>query len=455
MKIIGIFNIHGQGQLGKECAASEIREDGVQYLEAFNFALDMINNEQSLLGNLKLVGVAIDGCENILHLQRQLRLSLSVKSELKSADDVPFLAAVFSGDNNAALSAASVVNSYNLPTIITEATDIVLSDKRKYPNFLRTISSDMGQIKAIFAILKRFSWKYVTLIYSVSDDYYNDAIRMFIENAAFNNVCIVTQLGLRNHYKNDQKAMADIVQFYLLNNLSRSRIVVMFASADDVRAVLQAVEDRLGNQINDIVWIATKAWGKKFSIVQGLSKAVKTAITISFAIPEQLPFAKYFSSLRPGENLRNPWFDQFWQHHFNCFRSSAFKKYFNITCDPRWYFSSSEMQVEDGVASIIDAVYAIAIGIRNLLRDICGSVMLCVPVSEISKESLFNHMKTLAFFNGLTRKIVKFDAYGNNKEIYHVWWWTQKEIRQPLVLQKVIKIYEGMKVLDVFVYNQF
>ena len=53
------------------------------------------------------------------------------------------------------------------------ATSITLSDKRRFPNFLRTISSDNASIAAIIAVVREYGWQQVAILTERSELYSN------------------------------------------------------------------------------------------------------------------------------------------------------------------------------------------------------------------------------------------------------------------------------------------
>lgn len=53
------------------------------------------------------------------------------------------------------------------------ATSISLSDKGRFPNFLRTISSDNASIDTITAVVREYGWRQVAVVTEMSELYSN------------------------------------------------------------------------------------------------------------------------------------------------------------------------------------------------------------------------------------------------------------------------------------------
>lgn len=70
-----------------------------------------------------------------------------------------------------------------------ESTAEILSDKIRFPSFLRTVPSDFHQIKAMAHLIQKSGWNWIGII-TTDDDYGRLALNTFIIQAEANNVCI-------------------------------------------------------------------------------------------------------------------------------------------------------------------------------------------------------------------------------------------------------------------------
>jgi len=60
-------------------------------------------------------------------------------------------------------------------------------------------------------------------------------------------------------------------------------------------------------------WIASDGWGKQQKLVESLEEVAEGAITVELQSEHMPGFDEYMMSLTPENNLRNPWFDEYWQ----------------------------------------------------------------------------------------------------------------------------------------------
>lgn len=63
-------------------------------------------------------------------------------------------------------------------------------------------------------------------------------------------------------------------------------------------------------------WIASDGWGKQQKLVESLEEVAEGAITVELQSEHMPGFDEYMMSLTPENNLRNPWFDEYWQASF-------------------------------------------------------------------------------------------------------------------------------------------
>lgn len=82
------------------------------------------------------------------------------------------------------------------------------------------------------------------------------------------------------------------------------------------RRILQAA--KRANLVNPFHWIASDGWGKQQKLVEGIEDIAEGAITVELQ-SERIPdFDDYMMSLTPENNLRNPWFEEYWEDFFSC-----------------------------------------------------------------------------------------------------------------------------------------
>ncbi|XP_022097706.1 metabotropic glutamate receptor-like [Acanthaster planci] len=133
----------------------------------FLFAIEQINNRADLLPNVTIGYDIRDNCYSET-LSLWTAFSLASTSE-KPQEDVQFpkisppnngslLCIIGTQTSSTTIPTAQAASLYRVPVISPFATSNELSDKRRFPYFLRTVPPDSLQATAIADILLRFGW---------------------------------------------------------------------------------------------------------------------------------------------------------------------------------------------------------------------------------------------------------------------------------------------------------
>ncbi|KAF5892165.1 extracellular calcium-sensing receptor-like, partial [Clarias magur] len=107
-----------------------------------------------------------------------------------------------------------------------------LSDKRKYPSFLRTIPSDYFQSRALAEMVKHFGWTWVGAIRR-DDDYGNSGMATFTEVAGKLGICLEYSLPFSQTYS--QERVLRIVEQV---KSATSRVIVGFLGTWELEILL-------------------------------------------------------------------------------------------------------------------------------------------------------------------------------------------------------------------------
>lgn len=59
-------------------------------------------------------------------------------------------------------------------------------------------------------------------------------------------------------------------------------------------------------------------WADREDIIQDYEEEANGGISIRIQSPTVMDFDDYYFSLKPFKNTRNPWWEEFWEHRFNC-----------------------------------------------------------------------------------------------------------------------------------------
>ncbi|XP_032238524.2 metabotropic glutamate receptor 3 isoform X2 [Nematostella vectensis] len=405
----GLVPVHSKN-VDLQCGELQERL-GIQRLEALLYALDKINAANSTLLNGITLGLQLyDTCSSeTMALDKSLNFIYSqLKSESTSSRVVGIIGAAYS---SVSIQIARLSRLFEIPQISYDSTSFELSDKKRFGFFSRTVPHDNFQAKALVDVLKYFNWTYVSVVYS--DDSYGilgvDALRSAATRAG---ICMASSHKVRSSCHESTYLL--VVDSILSEPLART--VIVFAQVHQIRGLLHAVQVR--NAADQLQFVGSDAWGNVVWLKDLQSVALNT-ITVSPKSVRLKGFEEYFTSLSPINNSRNPWFQEYWEHHFNCSLNETLGKY-PTKCNDSLKLSLGNSDIDMRIASAIDAVYAFAHALEAMHADLCRyTVGVCPAMENISGSELLGYIRNASFV-GATGEKVHFDANGDVEGIYDV-----------------------------------
>ncbi|KAJ8388926.1 hypothetical protein AAFF_G00124870 [Aldrovandia affinis] len=274
-----------------------------------------------------------------------------------------------------------------------------LSDKRSYQSFLRTVSSNSGQVQLIIRILQRFGWNWVAFI-GCNNEYSRDALHLFNDGIRNTNICLAYQEELKQDTKYN-------VTFHNINMLHINVIIVYTLQSYAIAFIDSAI---LKKQ-HDKVWIASDAWSlnKVLRTHKGVD-TIGTIIGVTERVQDLPGFPDFvYKSLAHSKHLeceKEPLQDFMPACNQACNACSSVHPK-NITNeDPSYNFA------------IYSAVYVVAKALHNLLHcdtNGCNKTELLYPyklLKEIKKSNFT-----------LLNQQIKFDENGDPPSRYNIVFW--------------------------------
>uniref|UniRef100_A0A1A8J0B5 Metabotropic glutamate receptor 3 n=2 Tax=Nothobranchius kuhntae TaxID=321403 RepID=A0A1A8J0B5_NOTKU len=430
----GLFPVHEKGSGMEECG--RVNEDrGIQRLEAMLFAIDRINNDNSLLPGVSLGVHILDTCSRDTYaLEQALEF---VRASLTKVDDTEFIcpdgsyalqddsplaiAGVIGGSfSSVSIQVANLLRLFQIPQISYASTSAKLSDKTRYDYFARTVPPDFYQAKAMAEILRFFNWTYVSTVAS-EGDYGETGIEAFEQEARMRNICIATseKVGRSNAKKSYEVVIRQLLQ------KPNAHVAVLFLRSDDARELIAAAA-RLNTSF---IWVASDGWGAQESIVKGNEVTAEGAITLELAANPIADFNRYFLNLNPVKNLRNPWFKEFWEQRFQCslgLGGLALRETPLPPCDEDLPMDKGYFEPESKIMFVVNAVYAMAHALHHMQRSLCfNTTKLCDSMKALDGRRLYrdyilNVSFTAPFSPQGSETVVKFDSQGDGMGRYNI-----------------------------------
>ncbi|XP_054461826.1 extracellular calcium-sensing receptor-like [Anoplopoma fimbria] len=418
------------------------------------FAVEEINRNSSLLPGVKLGYRIMDSC-NRVHTSLRTLLSLenvtgeildsSTKSQALPSclSDSSVSAVIGLASSSPTRAAAHTLGPFNLPLVSYFATCSCLTDKYMYPSFLRTVPSDLFQVRGLVQLVTFLGWLWVGTI-GTMDDYSQYGIQAFSNQLRQQGGCVAFHLTIpKSPTAAEIQEIADKLQS------STAMVVVVFGRQGHLLDLFLELAQR---NVTGIQWVASEAWVTAKPLTSAHFHPLLEG-TLGFSFPGvRIPGLKEFLlNVRPSPKPGMAFVNMFWEELFSCrleFRdkSTAEKPVCTGSEDLRYTDSSftdvSQLRVS---YNVYKAVYAIAHALHTLLNcDSAEHYGMCENHKSFTSSQailffsflqLLHHLKTVNFTNQFEEKVY-FDSNGEPVPLYDIINW-QKDSKGKIRFIKV------------------
>ncbi len=397
-KIGGIFPLSNVGEV--PCGLLPTLS-AIQLTEAMVYAVNVVNNDTTLLPNVTLGFDIRDSCltNEDAALWAALTLANSnqcgnfdMEKKVKSPGRVIGFIGPYTSSQSIVVSTIS--DLLEVPSIAYAASSDELSDKFRFEFFSRAIPPDSHQTEALADLLQYFNWKYVSLVY-YSNSYGIRAAHAFQNFATKRDICIALSAPVR-----DIQTQQELTQLAdALFDKRRARVVVMFVSSGTAKVIIATLQTIYAEFASEITWIGSDYWGHTIAPLTDEILPIG-GIFVQFFNPTPVDFKTYFTNLSPETSKRNPWLNTYF-----------------VTNDD---FTSVETYDSTGLgglaSSVIDSVFAFAHALDSLLKHSCPDVSRCPARLNITGRQLLQSIRNTSFEG--TRGQFKLDSNGDSNGKY-------------------------------------
>ncbi|XP_042270607.1 extracellular calcium-sensing receptor-like isoform X2 [Thunnus maccoyii] len=278
----------------------------LKYMYAMTFAVEEINRNSTLLPGVKLGYRILDSCSRYpWSLQAALSLvggdtssciltapvlqsaAYEQPGETTGGQPVPLL--IGAASSTTAIMLSSILGPLSVPVISYLASCPCLSDRPKFPNFFRTIPSDIYQARAIAQLAIRFKWTWIGAVL-VNNDYGQLAIQTFQEEIRGKGVCLE-----------------------FIETVRRETIV------RDARRAANTIQASTA-RVTDRQFLASEAWSTSSDLLQDLtiSKVANGVLGVAIRSSTVPGFEQYLKRLHPNHRPDDEFLRYFWEKEFAC-----------------------------------------------------------------------------------------------------------------------------------------
>ncbi|XP_027136175.1 extracellular calcium-sensing receptor-like [Larimichthys crocea] len=361
----------------------------LQYVHAMLFALEEINHSTTLLPGVKLGYHIRDSCA--LH-PWAMQAALSLVGGDSPSCDQPVPLIIGGSSSIAAKILCSILGPLSVPLMSYTSSCPCLSDRQKFPNFFRTMPSDIYQARAIAQLAMRFNWTWIGAVVA-NNDYGHMAVKVFQEETQGKGVCLAFVKTLqRENIVSDARSAALTIQ------ASTATVILIFSWYTDVRELFLQL-DKIN--VTDRQFLASEAWSTSGNLLQSLVTSRVASGVLGVAIRSSpIPgFENYLKSLNPSRHPEDEFLKEFWENEFGW--TESLEGVQNLFTD------TSQLRV---TYNVYLAVYAAAHALHSLLScpnkdnsSTCSSPKNIKPIELLQRLDIVNFTTPqgeLLYFDG-------------------------------------------------------
>ena len=338
---------------------------GVQMHLAELYALERVNSDPNLLGNITLGYVSMEECFVGYVSVGQAMKMLGIGEEadgVRPDREIVGLTGPLGSTSTMAL--AGLMTLYETPLLSQTATNDILSDRDIYPYTFRTVPPDSFQANIMVEFLASANWTYVSVVHD-DDTYGYNAIKHIRSRSRFKGICVA------DSYPVDDST--DEEEFFRLAGVIQkkarfgSHVVIVFMSPTRARPLVRAMHRR-PDKTSRIIWMLS-ADISPMSTFEGILGASVGALAVSWSQKHDARLDAYLRSVRPTDLQNNSFLWKAWSDLAGCGSPNDTDCYSQKLSDLRAYFP-----LGDTVQSSI-GILAYAHALDDLFRENCPEVL--------------------------------------------------------------------------------
>ncbi|XP_041349145.1 uncharacterized protein LOC121368478 [Gigantopelta aegis] len=379
----GLFDVHQKSFNPFTCGNIKTLH-GFQLLEAFNYALDQVNNKEGMFKNIlkgiRLGGVGLDTCESAIRTGYLVsnvhnKLTTLVRSgDTIDPDDIDVYIGSYSSDQSIYL--ARILKDLEIPQISYASTSTQLKDQFRYPYFFRTVPADDHQARAMVNFLDKFNLRYVQVVYTLTN-YGEFAAKAFKRLAPEYRICVAQMVLFPDNGTVSKESSNDVITGLMQKPLANT--IVVFAGTNYINAFLKAVE-RNENAKGKFRFLGSETWANNEDAFTGVEKTALGSVTLNIQTKNINDFDLYLESKSPANAQDNPWFNEYYEAIHNCYLTKSDGRYTKqCQTEPEKLSTSIHYKQDSGILHVINSVYSAAFAVDKAVKEVCGEnyVTIC------------------------------------------------------------------------------
>nr|XP_021516216.1 G-protein coupled receptor family C group 6 member A isoform X1 [Meriones unguiculatus] len=411
-------------------------------------SIEMINNS-TLLSGVKLGYEIYDTCTEVTAAMAATLRFLSkfncsreaVAFQCDYSSYIPRVKAVIgAGYSEISMAVSRMLNLQLMPQVSYDSTAEILSDKIRFPSFLRTVPSDFYQTKAMAHLIKKSGWNWIGAL-TTDDDYGRLALNTFAIQAAANNVCIAFKEVLPAFLSdNNIEVRINHTLEKIIAEAQVNVIVVFLRKFHVFNLFTKAIERKISK-----IWIASDNWSTATKIITIPNvKKLGKVVGFTFKRGNISSFHSFLQTLRLYPNNNNKPLREFAKVFSACkhikdgdlsqciSNSSQATLTYDTAKTTENHFMRNDFLWHYTEPGLIHSIQLAVLAIGHAIRDLCQA-RDCQKPKSFQPWELLDVLKNVTFTDG--KNSFHFDAHGDLNTGYDVVLW--KEINGLMTVTKM------------------
>ncbi|KAL1481135.1 hypothetical protein MTO96_050436 [Rhipicephalus appendiculatus] len=178
-----------------------------------------------------------------------------------------------------------------------------------------------------------------------------------------------------------------------LQSDENSRVIVCFCASVTIVRLLTVIRNT--NITGRFTLVVSESWMADKELLTGLEEQAAGVLSFRNHVEPDDEFEAYYTSLNPSNNVRNPWFREFWEAQFKCSLDSE-----DETANQYERKCTGDESLSDGyeqdpqVDGVKSAIYLVARALHDMLDDYCQTSVdkNCYRRIHVSADKFFDYL---------------------------------------------------------------
>ncbi|XP_055030796.2 extracellular calcium-sensing receptor-like [Misgurnus anguillicaudatus] len=345
------------------------------------FAIEEINRSETLLPNVSVGYRIYDSCASRLSSMSATMAVMNgqdIAAREKCNGQSPIHAIIGETESATTIILSRTTGPFKIPVISHSAACECLSNRKYYPSFFRTMSSDYHQGRALALLIKNLGWNWVGAVNS-DNEYGNNGMDIFLNSAKKEGICVEYSVKFyRTEPEKLQKVVKTIKQ-------GTAKVIVAFVAFFEMGLLIDqlSIQNMTGLQMIGVFgWIASRnlITPNSFRVMGG---------SLGFALRKI-----------HIEGFSDYVIKAFWDTAFPCSQGPRNSSQAELNCSSYQDLlllrnNNEDVPEQRFSTNVYKAVYAVAYALHSLLK--CKGQGVCEKAQTIQPHQVVEALKNVNF----------------------------------------------------------